>query len=50
MNKIRDLPLENTIKEYGQYRDVSYIDKSGEAIKTRCLIVPAKYIEPVLIT
>ena len=40
--------LKDVILEYGQYRDFHYITQEAEIIETRCLIVPAKEIEPFL--
>ena len=42
-NKLRDILI-----EWGQYRDVWYINKNGTSEEKRCLIVPAKAIEPLL--
>ncbi len=42
-NKLMDVVI-----KYGQYRDVSYIDKTGKSETKRCLIVPAKVVEPII--
>jgi len=42
--------LKQTIIEHGQYRDVSYITKDGEIDECRCLVVPAREIEPILLS
>ena len=42
--------LRDTLIEHGQYRDVSYIEKNGTSVERRCLIVPAKVIEPLTTT
>ena len=40
--------FKKAIAEHGQYRDVSYIGKDGKAVGTRCLVVPARIVEPLL--
>jgi len=40
--------LRKAIAEHGQYRDVLYIPKEGEAVEQRCLVVPAYIIEPLI--
>lgn len=40
--------LKKTILEHGQYRDVQYINKDGTSEGKRCLVVPAKVVEPLL--
>lgn len=40
--------LKDTLIKQGQYRDVQYINKDGTSEGKRCLIVPAKAIEPFL--
>lgn len=39
--------LKEAILEYGQYRDVWYM-KDGKDELRRCLVVPAKIIEPLV--
>ena len=41
----RALRLMVQARRHGQYRDVSYINKDGTPVETRCLIIPAKIVE-----
>lgn len=40
--------LKDVLVEHGQYRDIWYIEKDGTSVERRCLIVPAKDIEPLI--
>ena len=43
-----DNKLREALVEYGQYRDVFYIREDGEVVETRCLVIPAKIVEPLI--
>ena len=40
--------LKEVLKEKGQYMDVWYLEKDGTWVEKRCLVIPAKDIEPLI--